>query len=278
MKLNQSASPTVLSTNDMTIINDIKNNLKHKKKRYLKKDLNSQLKLSRNNLSNRRKTEGNSPPRLRNAAQSRNTVDKISSAQVTSKFGKLPFVGTKSSHVYTIETTISARENPNYSQNRSVIDGFTKHIYRVRERKIIRKGESFEIPKSRSTQGVNKRKKLLNKNNIKIVNQSDEKRKKNSDDYLLQRRIEREIHPDKNFNKRHWWNIMMREDINEKDYYMVSLKAKEKSRKALMKEERILESFSEKERIEHNKEVDQMLIDSLKAKIKLINGLTPDKY
>lgn len=179
--------------------------------------------------------------------------------------------------MYTIKTTISARENPNYSHNRSAIDDYTKHIYRVRERKIIRNGQSFEIPKSRSTQSMKKRKNLIN-NNIKIVNQSDEKRKKNNDDYLLQRRIEREIHPDRNFKKRHWLNISMGEDLNEKDYYMVSLKAKEKSRKALIKEERILESFSQKERIEHNREVDQMLIDSLKAKIKLINGLTPDKY
>jgi hypothetical protein len=73
-KLNQSASPTGLSTNDVTIINDIKNSLKQKKKRYLKKDLNSQLKLSRNNISNRRKTDGHASPNLRNGARGRNAI------------------------------------------------------------------------------------------------------------------------------------------------------------------------------------------------------------
>ena len=151
------------------------------------------------------------------------------------------------------------------------------YIYSIVPSKLIRNFNSLEVVNTRSSKTNKKIERLKNTNNIKIINQNKAKSRKNRDDYLLQRRIDRENNPDKSFKRRHWWNNMMREELNELDYYVVSLKAKEKTRKALVKENLVLDSFSEKERIAHNKEVDQMLIDSLQAKIKLINGLTSSK-
>jgi hypothetical protein len=255
MMINQSASPTIASSID----------------------INSQLKLSRNRITNRRKTKENTPHRSRDY-QSRNGMIKAAkSAKVTKKFLKLPYVRNRSVHDYAIDETVGSRDRNRISHNQSLIDGFTKHIHRLRDSKLIRNGNSLEVVERRSPKISKKTKRLKNKNNIKIINQNEAKIRKNRDDYLLQRRIDRENNPDKSFKRRHWWNNMMREELNELDYYVVSLKAKEKSRKALLKENLVLESFSEKERIDHNKEVDQMLIDSLQAKIKLINGLTSSK-
>mmetsp|Transcript_25722 Transcript_25722/g.22824 ORF Transcript_25722/g.22824 Transcript_25722/m.22824 type:complete len:96 (+) Transcript_25722:282-569(+) len=93
------------------------------------------------------------------------------------------------------------------------------------------------------------------------------------EDYLLQKRIQREINPEKHYKRRHYWNMSLRED-SEGDFYQINYKAKEVTRKAIQKEERVLESFSEKERMEYNNEVDKMLIESLNAKIKLLNNIS----
>ena len=92
------------------------------------------------------------------------------------------------------------------------------------------------------------------------------------EDYLLKKRIEREQDPESHYKRRHYWNMSMREN-SEGDFYKIHQRAKEVSRQALIKENRILDTFSEQEKMEYNNEVDKMLIDSLKAKIKLLNNL-----
>ena len=110
--------------------------------------------------------------------------------------------------------------------------------------------------------------------NFRIVdNTFDVRRRNKKDDYLLQKRIEREINPDKAFKRRNWWNMSLREDYNDEDYLKMYFKAQLISHKALEKEKRILEHISDKEKIEQNKEIDKMLMNSLKAKLELINGL-----
>lgn len=109
-------------------------------------------------------------------------------------------------------------------------------------------------------------------NNINIINQSVEK-PKHQHDYLLHKRIERAKDPEKAFKRRHYWNMSLREDCKDDDYIMMHLKAQEVARKALVKEEYIMKTLDEKDKMEQNNEIDKMLIDSLKAKIKLINDL-----
>ena len=67
--------------------------------------------------------------------------------------------------------------------------------------------------------------------------------------------------------------MSLREDSTDEDYFKMHFKAQLIAHKALMKEKHILDHISEKEKMEQNNEIDKMLINSLKAKIKLINGL-----
>ena len=117
------------------------------------------------------------------------------------------------------------------------------------------------------------KKRIENKKNLKIINNT-RNLYNNTDDYLLQRRIEREANPSKFWKRKSYWNMSLREHNQDEDFYKINLKAKEVTRKALIKEDRILESDSEQFRMQQNNEVDKMLIDSLKAKIKLLNNLS----
>lgn len=65
----------------------------------------------------------------------------------------------------------------------------------------------------------------------------------------------------------------MREN-EQMDFYKIHNRAKEVTRKALQIEDRILENQTEKEKLHQSNEVDTMLIDSLKAKILLLNKLS----
>ena len=156
--------------------------------------------------------------------------------------------------------------NHEYSQDG--IHGFSKHVTRHRDKLNATPVNIMEAPRKKSKSRNSKV-----KNNIKIINQSAEIKKSKIDDYLLKKRIERENYPEKSFKRRHWWNMSLRENCTDEDYFKMHYKAQEVARKALLKEQRVLESFSEKEKMEHNIEIDKMLIDSLKAKIQLINNL-----
>ena len=109
--------------------------------------------------------------------------------------------------------------------------------------------------------------------NIKIIGNTYNKHISRPDDYLLQKRIEREQYPDKSFKRRNWWNMSLRENYTDEDYFKMQFKAQLIARKALIKEKHILENISDRDRMEQNNEIDKMLINSLKAKIELINGL-----
>jgi len=154
------------------------------------------------------------------------------------------------------------------------INGFGKHISRCRDKELPNEGHHFsKIIKK-------KRKKFTHRNNLHIVNKSVENyakpknlQLKKHDDYLLKRRIEREIHPIRAEKRLNYWNINLKEDYNEEDYYQMAFQAQERTRKALEKEHRILETYTEKEKLKYNNEVDKMLIDSLQAKIKIINQI-----
>ena len=67
--------------------------------------------------------------------------------------------------------------------------------------------------------------------------------------------------------------MSLREDYNDDDYLKMYFKAQLISHKALEKEKRILDHISDKEKVEQIKEIDKMLMNSLKAKLELINGL-----
>lgn len=147
------------------------------------------------------------------------------------------------------------------------VNGFNQHVNRNRR---IKKNINFDSVEHRSK--PNSRNNKLS--NYKIVeNTFDVRRRKKKDDYLLQRRIEREINPDKAFKRRNWWNMSLREDYNDDDYLKMYFKAQLISHKALEKEKRILDHISDKEKVEQIKEIDKMLMNSLKAKLELINGL-----
>jgi hypothetical protein len=61
--------------------------------------------------------------------------------------------------------------------------------------------------------------------------------------------------------------------MEDPDLHVVNWRAKEMTRKAMQKEERIMDNITETDKIKKNNEVDEMLIDSLKAKIKILDGL-----
>lgn len=110
-------------------------------------------------------------------------------------------------------------------------------------------------------------------NNIRIAKNNTFEGKPMMNDYLLQKRIERMNNPKKSMRKDNWWKKSVREDLTDEDYFLMHQKAREISRKALIKENRILDNLSEKERLQKNNEVDRMLISSLHAKLELIQGL-----
>lgn len=161
-----------------------------------------------------------------------------------------------------------------YNDFSHFIHGYNKHVTRNRTKQLVASEDNHAMPrnkkkaKSRNTGNM--------KNNYSVMKYSSityDSRKKKYDDYLLKKRIEREVNPEKSFQRRNWWNMSLRENYTDEDYYKMHLKAQMIARKALNKEKRIMENISEKERLEQISEIDRMLINSLKAKIELINGL-----
>ena len=152
----------------------------------------------------------------------------------------------------------------------SEVSGYDQHVYRNRQKKIVQ--SNYSLDKIRSPMRPKRSRNNLEKPSYTEAKPTA-KRKKVDDDYLLKKRIQRELNPESHFKKRNYWNISLQSDFNDDEYFKKQQKAKEVVRKALAKERRVLEHFSEREKIEQNNEVDRMLLRSLKAKIELLNHL-----
>lgn len=281
LKLTNSVSPRTLDkTSNLGEIRYDK--FKTKK---IKSNLNKEFKANRiKSIKNRRFTESNLSTKTKTSIRrnDKTPATQISSAQVTSKFNIMPNSQkagieqtpkkSKISDLNSIENEILSESynNTDYKGNTdNTINGYSKHISRNLFKESAKSGDHAKVVKQRKKR---KSRNIENKSNIKIINNSYDKLDPKND-YLLQKRIEREINPERFVKRSNKWNMSLREDCTDDDYYMMHFKAQQVARKALIKESYILESFDEKEKMERNNEIDKMLINSLKAKIKLINDL-----
>ncbi|CAI2358803.1 unnamed protein product [Moneuplotes crassus] len=227
-----------------------------KKKRKINKDLSSQMSYSRNSFDQRRKLQKSHTPNIyvENAYIAQKSMENIKSGKVSRRIMNNPVLTRSHTNEKPPRATKfnSYRDVEHLGRSLKRDSGYNKFLKRLSNRRVK--------PTKTSVQTSASKRSLHVKNNgIDTC------------DYLLQRRIEREIKPTSRWKLR---NKCLRECGKNFDFYKIHHKAKEVTRKALLIEERILENQSEQEKMKQTHEVDTMLIDSLKAKIALLNNLS----
>ncbi|CAI2385670.1 unnamed protein product [Moneuplotes crassus] len=278
--INKSASPVGQSLVSEPNVSLIRKKLRSKK-RKVKGDLNSQLKYSRNGADSRvhihnMHTPQSKADKVYSAQKSTENIDpkKISHDILEHRVLRRNYTNQKPTGISTFN---SSRVNKNLDQSLNQSSGYRKIKKRNKKRKVTQNGPVLLIDDNRSSNRLNSKTRIKIFKTNKDISFSSSKYPNfhnESYDYLLHRRIERETKPSNRWKKRNKCNISIRGIDYDDDFYKVQQRAREVTRKAMQIEGRILENQSEKEKMEQSHEVDTMLLDSLKAKISLLNQLS----
>lgn len=271
---------------DESQLTSVKKNLRKKSKIMM--SLNKQFNMSRKKIKNKkvvkRYTEDNV---IMEKSTSPNTV--LNNQSQASRFPQAPKLMSRNSNpekskliTFLINIEIGGTRTSRHKFD--PVNGFIKHVVRNRAKKIIKQQLSQDeidnnLPITPIMYSKSSKSRNVNPNSSSKISKTEavsyaERRKQTfENDYLFKKRVERELNPERHFKRRNFWNISLKENFDDEDYFIKHFKAQEVQRKALAKEKRVLESLSEKEKLEQNNEIDKMLLRSLKAKLELINGL-----
>lgn len=118
------------------------------------------------------------------------------------------------------EEQSNRKNSQQYIRKKPIAKGYEAHILR----NVAQSRQSFEYmntPKNKKKS----RNELAYHKSVNEDTYTNLKKKQNEQDYLLQRRIIRDQNPEKHFKRRNYWDMNLRENFTDDDYFVSTLSA-----------------------------------------------------